>query len=112
LLFSFFSHLVPSHLPVSAARCALRSSPRRSSLCSGTVTLPHSRFSAAFVALAWCESFAYSSAKVQENYLALTFDDGPNRQLTPKLLDILKERNIKCTFFILGSLAERYPDIV
>jgi peptidoglycan/xylan/chitin deacetylase (PgdA/CDA1 family) len=59
-----------------------------------------------------CESCAYSSAKVQEKYLSLTFDDGPSAALTPKLLDILKERNIKCTFFILGSLAERYPNIV
>ena len=36
-------------------------------------------------------------------YIAMTFDDGPNAQLTPKLLDMLKERGIKATFFVVGT---------
>jgi peptidoglycan/xylan/chitin deacetylase (PgdA/CDA1 family) len=55
---------------------------------------------------------AYGSVRINEPYIAMTFDDGPSFALTPKLLDILKARNIKVTFFILGSLASRYPDIV
>jgi len=39
----------------------------------------------------------------------LTFDDGPSG-LTPNVLDILAEENVKATFFVLGSLVERYPD--
>lgn len=41
----------------------------------------------------------------------LTFDDGPS-QLTPKILDILKKYDIKATFFVIGSQAEKNPDIV
>jgi len=40
-----------------------------------------------------------------KNAMALTFDDGPNEQ-TEKLLDILKEKNVKATFFVVGSLIE------
>ena len=39
-------------------------------------------------------------------YMALTFDDGPNAQYTPQLLDGLKERNVHVTFFLVGNLAE------
>lgn len=44
--------------------------------------------------------------------IALTFDDGPNPQSTPVLLDGLKERNVKATFFVIGTNAEKYPEIV
>ncbi|MCJ8013704.1 N-acetylmuramoyl-L-alanine amidase [Paenibacillus sp. KQZ6P-2] len=44
--------------------------------------------------------------------VALTFDDGPDSNITPKILDILKENNIKATFFILGNRAKAHPDIV
>lgn len=55
---------------------------------------------------------SYSSVKTSQKVLAMTFDDGPHPSLTPKLLDILKERNIKCTFFLIGKLAKTYPAIV
>lgn len=55
---------------------------------------------------------SYSSAKIQEKALAMTFDDGPHPSLTPRLLDILKERNIKCTFFLIGEQVKMYPNIV
>jgi peptidoglycan/xylan/chitin deacetylase (PgdA/CDA1 family) len=42
----------------------------------------------------------------------MTFDDGPHPSLTPKLLDILKQRNIKCTFFVIGKNAQMYPNII
>ena len=42
----------------------------------------------------------------------MTFDDGPSPQLTPRLLDILKERGIKATFFVVGQNAAEYPDIL
>lgn len=45
--------------------------------------------------------------------VALTFDDGPNPQYTPALLDGLDERNAKVTFFVMGnSLMDRFGDIV
>lgn len=42
----------------------------------------------------------------------LTFDDGPSKTVSTQILDILKEQNIKATFFLLGSRVELYPDIV
>lgn len=44
--------------------------------------------------------------------LALTFDDGPNPTSTPVLLDGLKKRGVKVTFFVIGSNAKKNPDIV
>ena len=45
---------------------------------------------------------AYPDIKV----VALTFDDGPNRDYTERLLDGLKERNVKASFFLLGKCIE------
>ena len=42
----------------------------------------------------------------------LTFDDGPSPEVTPQILDILKEYDIKATFFIIGSQAEKNPDLI
>lgn len=42
----------------------------------------------------------------------LTFDDGPSSNVTPLILDVLKQNNIKATFFILGSRVEQNPSIV
>ena len=42
----------------------------------------------------------------------LTFDDGPSANITPGILKILDNYNIKATFFIVGSMAIRYPDLV
>jgi peptidoglycan-N-acetylglucosamine deacetylase len=47
-----------------------------------------------------------------ERVVALTFDDGPNPDATPAILDALGERGVKATFFVLGRHAERWPDIV
>ncbi|WP_081757029.1 polysaccharide deacetylase family protein [Gorillibacterium massiliense] len=44
--------------------------------------------------------------------IALTFDDGPDPEYTPKLLDLLKEHSIKATFFVLGAKAERNPELI
>lgn len=44
--------------------------------------------------------------------VALTFDDGPNPDATPAILDALRARGVKATFFILGRHAERWPNLV
>jgi peptidoglycan-N-acetylglucosamine deacetylase len=46
------------------------------------------------------------------NKIALTFDDGPDPVYTPKILDILKEKNVKATFFLIGSNVREYPELV
>jgi peptidoglycan/xylan/chitin deacetylase (PgdA/CDA1 family) len=42
---------------------------------------------------------------------ALTFDDGPDPDYTPRILDILAERRVRATFFLLGRHVERAPEI-
>jgi peptidoglycan-N-acetylglucosamine deacetylase len=44
--------------------------------------------------------------------LALTFDDGPHPQYTPRLLAILNKYHVKATFFVIGKMVEQYPDLV
>jgi peptidoglycan/xylan/chitin deacetylase (PgdA/CDA1 family) len=44
--------------------------------------------------------------------VALTFDDGPDPVYTPKLLDLLREKGVKATFFVIGKRADQYPEIV
>jgi len=44
--------------------------------------------------------------------VSLTFDDGPNPDATPRILDALGESNVKATFFVLGAHAERWPELV
>ena len=47
-----------------------------------------------------------------EDGVALTFDDGPDSEWTPQILDILKAANVKATFFMIGANMEKHPDIV
>lgn len=47
-----------------------------------------------------------------EKKVYLTFDDGPSKTVTPLILDLLKQENIRATFFVLGSRVELNPDIV
>lgn len=47
-----------------------------------------------------------------EKHCFLTFDDGPNPAITPKVLDILKEEDVKATFFVIGKWVDLYPEIV
>jgi peptidoglycan/xylan/chitin deacetylase (PgdA/CDA1 family) len=54
----------------------------------------------------------FSSVHVDGPYIALTFDDGPNATLTPKLLDLLAARHLKATFFVIGQNATDHPEIL
>ncbi len=44
--------------------------------------------------------------------IALTFDDGPHPTYTREILDILREYNIRATFFVIGENVEKYPELV
>lgn len=46
-----------------------------------------------------------------EKIVALTFDDGPSPEWTPKILDELKKADVKATFFVVGKHVVEYPDI-
>lgn len=47
-----------------------------------------------------------------EKQVYLTFDDGPSKEITPKILDVLKEEKVTATFFVLGSRVELSPELV
>ena len=49
--------------------------------------------------------------KVSSNRAALTFDDGPSAEFTPDVLDVLRDRGVKATFFVLGRHVRAHPDI-
>mgnify|MGYP006379987353 FL=1 len=55
---------------------------------------------------------SYCHKPTSEKILALTFDDGPDEEMTPKVIAILKQYNIKATFFMIGSKAAQLPHIV
>ena len=49
--------------------------------------------------------------KSETSRVALTFDDGPSPIYTPQILDVLKEKGVKATFFLVGRHVEKYPEI-
>ncbi|WP_406488796.1 glycosyltransferase [Streptomyces phaeochromogenes] len=52
------------------------------------------------------------SVHIPDHKLVLTFDDGPDPEWTPKVLDVLKRYDAHAVFFITGTMASRYPDLV
>lgn len=55
----------------------------------------------------------YSIGRAEgRKYAFLTFDDGPSTTVTPKILDILDDYNVKATFFVLGKMVEQNSDLL
>ena len=52
------------------------------------------------------------SYRVPDRTMVLTFDDGPDPEWTPKVLDKLKEHDAHGVFFVTGTMASRYPELV
>lgn len=55
---------------------------------------------------------ALCKSDAEKKVIALTFDDGPDEQMTPQVLDVLKRHNIKAAFFLIGEKVEKFPHIV
>ncbi|MET8285458.1 glycosyltransferase [Streptomyces sp. NPDC051643] len=53
-----------------------------------------------------------SSLSVPDHRLVLTFDDGPDPKWTPQVLDVLKKHHAHAVFFVTGTMASRYPELV
>lgn len=47
----------------------------------------------------------------QRQEIALTIDDGPDPEVTPLVLDLLKQQGVVATFFVIGENAKRYPEL-
>jgi peptidoglycan-N-acetylglucosamine deacetylase len=58
------------------------------------------------------KKFSYNSCNVEGPFIAMTYDDGPLPGQTDRLLDMLKERGIKATFFVIGQNVEKYPQLI
>lgn len=59
----------------------------------------------------YCGDINYCG-KGDGNQIAITFDDGPHGKYTPIILDILKKYGVSATFFVVGTNADRFPEIV
>lgn len=55
---------------------------------------------------------SWSRANVSGKYVALTFDDGPVAANTTRVLNMLKARNVKATFYVIGSRVQRNPSLM
>src|SRR3712207_3958510 len=53
-----------------------------------------------------------STSKPAARIVRLTFDDGPVRANTPRILNVLSNHRVKATFFVIGKRARRYPRLV
>lgn len=54
----------------------------------------------------------FGAAGERAGRVALTFDDGPHAECTPRLLDVLAREGVRATFFMQGSNAVRHPELV
>lgn len=66
---------------------------------------------------AYCEELVQGMADAVWYYfnpkkMYLTFDDGPSKENTEIILNILKERNIQATFFVVGENVKKYPELI
>lgn len=62
----------------------------------------------------WTDTLVYyfEGPPIMETPLiSLTFDDGPNEEFTPQLLDILAKHDVKATFFVVGAYVDEFPDV-
>lgn len=58
------------------------------------------------------ENIVIKKGNENEKLIALTFDDGPDEDFSPQILDILNKYNAKATFFVVGEKVGWHPEIV
>ena len=94
--------------------------------CFAFVSPPLSWILGWTILLATVALFAWAIARVTSSFwietlwrsrrssraVALTFDDGPDECFTPQVLDILAEKQVPATFFVVGERVERHPELV
>lgn len=81
----------------------MRPRPPRLALTTLLLTL-------SFVLPAWGATF--SRIPTADPIVALTFDDGPHQGVTEQILDVLREKEVKATFFVVGRMAAQSPDLL
>ena len=58
------------------------------------------------------QQVSFSRVNTSSPYIAITFDDGPHPLHTPRLLDMLRERNISATFYVVGTNTRAHPHLI
>ena len=94
----------------AAGMCFPARSPAVCTQADLTVRPDAAPFSPAVSTMATAET--QPNAALPEKWVCLTFDDGPNARYTPMLLDELKKRNIRASFFLIGENIEGNEDIL
>ena len=100
----------PLPQPATPARKTTANAKYRTPTVQGPVPRnPDNAFGTNFSGTA---GISFSRVQVPGNFIAMTFDDGPHPRNTPRLLDLLRSRNIKATFFVVGNCVDLYPNVV
>jgi peptidoglycan/xylan/chitin deacetylase (PgdA/CDA1 family) len=60
----------------------------------------------------WRRDIVFYAAGTNKRRIALTFDDGPEPTLVPRMLELLEAHGARATFFMIGSHAEAHPELV
>lgn len=60
----------------------------------------------------WCSVRPVSKVPTNDKVVAITIDDGPHPKTTPEILAVLREKDVKVTFFVLGVNAQKNPKLV
>ena len=80
---------------------------------SGLVTFEeYTHLPSSYVIKKFGQQETKESNKNQRKQIVLSFDDGPDDRYTPQILDILKVKNVKATFFVIGINAENNIDVL
>jgi peptidoglycan/xylan/chitin deacetylase (PgdA/CDA1 family) len=108
--------IVVSFLLHGAAVVALAASPRLWPWILGAVAANHL---ALFAAVFWPRGrllgpnfIRLPAAAAERNEISLTFDDGPDPEVTPRVLDLLDRYGMRASFFCVGDKAAAHPEVV
>ncbi|MES2572243.1 MAG: polysaccharide deacetylase family protein [Verrucomicrobiota bacterium] len=99
-------------LSLPLVSCLAQTAPPASSAATPPAGTTASTGSASGNTASAASKVTFSQCHVDGAYVAMTFDDGPHAENTPRLLDMLKKRNAKATFFVVGECAAQYPAIM
>lgn len=100
------THLIPDKDQVKASANSGYRTPSVSGPVPRNPDMPHgSNFSRQ-------AGITFTKVPVSGKFIAMTFDDGPHPKNTPRLLDILRARNIKATFYVIGRSVDTHPDVL
>ncbi len=99
-----------------AALAALLASPGHWALVASTLVANHAAIATAgmFPRCGWLgpNITRIPGAAERGDVVALTFDDGPDSDVTPRVLDLLAQANARASFFCIGERATRHPDLI